>query len=62
VGGMPFPPEMEKYPNEWIALTRTEPPGFLGHGPTPKEAIRDSGKSIGEIVLYWNDGSSRIRI
>jgi hypothetical protein len=55
MAAVPFPPEMEKYPDEWIALSR-DGTKMMGHGKTPQEAIDSAGGSKTEISLFYNSG------
>lgn len=52
MAAIPFPKEMEKYPDEWVCLTPDNRIG--GHGKTPGEAMVDAGKN-GEdnISLFY---------
>ena len=66
-GPVPFPPEMDAYPNEWIMLSGGMPPRMLAHGRTPEEALSAAEKAHPEEVLkfgalWFNDASVRIRV
>jgi len=61
MAAVPFPPEMEKYPDEWIALSR-DGTKMMGHGKSPQEALDSCGVHKTEVSLFYNSGGKGIRI